>query len=1196
MPVARWPQLCPFLIAILAALIPPPALGDPVIYVDQNATGSTHDGSSWCNAFLFLQDALGVATYGTTVKVADGTYTPVPSSPTNPRQTSFHLVNGVTIEGAYAGCGAPNPNDRNTVQYETTLTGDLNGDDVEVLSPYDLLNEPTRAENSYHVVTGSDRDESAVLNGFTISGGNANNDAFPHDSGGGVYCDRGVPTITNCSITQNAAVNGGGLYFYRGSHATIRNCSIIGNAASHGGGLGAWLSSPTVTNCTIKGNNAYFGAGLYGWESNVEITNCAIANNVGGVGGGILCGDEGRPTVTGCDITGNTAAWKGGGIYASSFTNLTIRNCMISGNSAIEWGGGVASAEDNLMLSDSMIVGNTAGGQGGGIQCWVKSNATILNCLITENVAPSGGAIHCGANATPTIHNSILWTDKPQEIVTVEDCEITVGYSDVQGDWLSVGGNGHLIWREGNIAIDPMFVDPKENDYHLGPDSPCIDAGDPQYEVGQNEIDVDREFRISNGRIDMGADEYHDCNANDVADYDDISNGASGDCTLNSIPDECEPDCNLNGEPDSCDIANGANEDCTLNGIPDECEPDCNGNNAADSCDVMNGTSEDCNGDGVPDECIELENDCDSNKRPDECDTASGAVQDCNANGIPDVCEDTTADCNGNGIWDRCELACGMNGDVDRDGVIDECEELLRLWVDDDAALDPSPGDPLRSDPAEDGSRDHPYDAIQEAIDAARDKEGAEGSEAYFVEIIVADGNYTGLGNRDLAVHGRPYLVRSERGPVGCIIDCERQGRGFYLGFGETMGTRLQGLTIVNGMADYGGGVACENSSNPTISQCVITNNRARFLGGGIYGAGSGPILADCVIAGNITDGDGGGGHFDDASHPTIRRCQISGNVAAVWGGGLNFRDLCRPTIAGCTISDNTAGHVGGGIHYVDSHPTITHCLVSQNMANSAGGGIACNLSGESTISDSVIAGNSATNEEYGKGGGILSSNCHDLEVIACTITGNRASVAGGGYHAWGIYQKLSNCIFWGNTPDEIVGKNSAEITVQYSDVRGGGEAVAGDVILIWEDGNVEADPLFRNPDGLDGNPDAWEDNDYRLSSGSPCIDAGNDEAVPSDTLDVDADDNTKKAVRLDLDGHARVLCGRVDMGAYEFGIGDYDCDRSVTLVDFESWLDCVTSPNDPISVGCEPFDFDGDGDADLLDWGGFQAVFSEFD
>ena len=78
-----------------------------------------------------------------------------------------------------------------------------------------------------------------------------------------------------------------------------------------------------------------------------------------------------------------------------------------------------------------------------------------------------------------------------------------------------------------------------------------------------------------------------------------------------------------------------------------------------------------------------------------------------------------------------------------------------------------------------------------------------------------------------------------------------------------------------------------------------------------------------------------------------------------------------------------------------------------------------------------------------------------------------------------------------------------------------------------------------------------------------------------------------------DLDGHARVLCSDVDMGAYEFGIGDYECDPDVDPDDFASWDACMTDPdNGPYDPGCEAFDFEYDGDVDLSDFAGFQEVF----
>jgi hypothetical protein len=120
-------------------------------------------------------------------------------------------------------------------------------------------------------------------------------------------------------------------------------------------------------------------------------------------------------------------------------------------------------------------------------------------------------------------------------------------------------------------------------------------------------------------------------------------------------------------------------------------------------------------------------------------------------------------------------------------------------YVDDDAPGDPGPGDPTISDPLEDGSADHPFDAIQEGIDAAVDGD----------TVLVLDGTYTGEGNRNLDFAGRLITVRSENGPENCIIDCEQAGRGFKFRTGETADAVVDGLTITNGNVGYeaGGGV-----------------------------------------------------------------------------------------------------------------------------------------------------------------------------------------------------------------------------------------------------------------------------------------------------------------------------------------------------------------------------------------------------
>jgi hypothetical protein len=283
-------------------------------------------------------------------------------------------------------------------------------------------------------------------------------------------------------------------------------------------------------------------------------------------------------------------------------------------------------------------------------------------------------------------------------------------------------------------------------------------------------------------------------------------------------------------------------------------------------------------------------------------------------------------------------------------------------YVDDDALNDPGPGDPTISDPLEDGSAAHPFDAIQEGIDAAADGD----------TVLVLDGTYTGDGNRELDLHAQVVTVRSENGPETCTIDCEQSGRGFFLHSGEAAGSVLDGLTVARGTVDgSGGGILCFNGSSPTIANCVIRESVAALIGGGIccyYG--SHPTITGCVITGNIADdpnlgGDGGGIACYVDSSPTIANCVISANTALMapsgWeqanGGGIWCGTSCNPTIVNCLIRDNHATSNGGGLSSDDvSQPAIVNATFVRNSADSGvGGGVYCHWNSAVTISNSVF-------------------------------------------------------------------------------------------------------------------------------------------------------------------------------------------------------------------------------------------------
>ncbi len=218
------------------------------------------------------------------------------------------------------------------------------------------------------------------------------------------------------------------------------------------------------------------------------------------------------------------------------------------------------------------------------------------------------------------------------------------------------------------------------------------------------------------------------------------------------------------------------------------------------------------------------------------------------------------------------------------------------VYVDDDAPNDPAPGDPQVSDPGECGSSEHPFDAIQEGIDAV-----LEGG-----EVIILDGVYTGMGNKYVDFRGKSIHLYSQNGPYDCVVDCENEGCGFKFYQDEDHTSVLEGITVINGNGYYGGGIYIEYGSSPTITRCIFRNNSA------------------------YSNGGGGIGCYD--SHAVIDRCIIANNTAEgiLCSGGIYFH-LCDAVVTNCTIYGNTSNQPGGGLRAVHSTVDVVNCIVWNN-------------------------------------------------------------------------------------------------------------------------------------------------------------------------------------------------------------------------------------------------------------------------
>ena len=402
-------------------------------------------------------------------------------------------------------------------------------------------------------------------------------------------------------------------------------------------------------------------------------------------------------------------------------------------------------------------------------------------------------------------------------------------------------------------------------------------------------------------------------------------------------------------------------------------------------------------------------------------------------------------------------------------------------YVDDNAPGDPGPGDPTISDPLEDGSAEHPFDAIQEGIDAATDGD----------TVLVADGTYTGVGNKNLDYAGKAITVRSENGPDTCVIDCENDSRGFHFHSGETADSIVEGFTVTNGdhgilcvesspaigdctiTGNAGAGISCWGG-DPTITGCTITQNTGGWAGGIELFNGSATI-SNCLIADNAGIHYGGGIGCECAD-VTITECTITGNsvagshghgggVACLYGsaivtdstiadnagGGLYFDDNDH-IIENCTISENTTDGSGGGIYCVDvGNLTITNCTISKNSVEGSGGAIYCEGVGNLAIANCTIMSNSAGT--WDPGGGVCCMTDGDVVVTGCTISGNTAGVGGG--------------VCYSGDGDLVV----ADCTISENSVEGSGGGVkyAGGGRLTISNCTITHNAAASNGPGLGG-------------------------------------------------------------------------------------------------------------------------------
>jgi hypothetical protein len=399
------------------------------------APGGDGDCSAWAEACA-LQTALGMATAGDEIWVAQGLYKPT-DVPTDTLAT-FLLPSGVALYGGFDGTETRREQ-RDWENNLTVLSGDIDNNDLSDSNGVITNTRAITGTNSYHVVSGIALTETAVLDGFTITGGRANGQAGQDTYGGGLL-NAGSPTNS--------------------SNLTIANSRFSGNVASSGGGIGNLYGPLSLTNSVLSNNRARAGGGMYNLDaSSTSLADVSFSGNVAsveypqieGASGGGMYNDHSIPELSRVEFISNTlevptngGIGYGGGMYNLS-SSPVLKQVLFKGNGSSQSyipsyiGGGMYNQDSDPYLEDVVFDGNL--GEHGAGMVNDNSNPTLINVSFENN--QNNGKFSAG----PTMEN---YQSNPLLINVLFRLNSSAGQGSAVGGMSNAQSNPMLV----NVVFD----------------------------------------------------------------------------------------------------------------------------------------------------------------------------------------------------------------------------------------------------------------------------------------------------------------------------------------------------------------------------------------------------------------------------------------------------------------------------------------------------------------------------------------------------------------------------------------------------------------------------------------------------------------------------------------------------------------------------------------------------------------------
>ncbi|MBN1124226.1 MAG: hypothetical protein JXA82_04400 [Sedimentisphaerales bacterium] len=505
-------------------------------YVDDNASGA-NTGLNWTDAFISLQDALAAAQEGEHVHIGQGVYYPDRGNDVlqGDRQASFHLRNGITIKGGYAGNGAVNPYTRDIDLHKTIFSGDLLNNDEPLASwewedVHSYARDSSRDDNAYSVVTGNGTDETAVLDGVTITAGNANlygvygqqydvpccNNMYtePGNNGGGMYNDHGNPSLNHCTFYRNTAISfgaktGGGAVCNVNGGPVFRGCRFVenfsfsGDVTARGGAVLSINGKPGFVDCLFERNMTtgfdaeYYGGAMmqlggearmercrfeqnqavFSWagalylrDCQIEIIDSEFIGNEGTDGSGAIGSAAAHIEIKGSNFVDNVGP--DGGAISASEGSLTIRDSQFLNNHASWHGGAIDNWFNEVVIHRCLFANNQCDIEGGAIHSF-NNRLSLENATLVNNSAESrGGALASSHFAELDVANSIFRSNSAQDgnhLWVWDNTKVSIRFSNLEGgmNGISIDSADNLTWGDVNMDVDPLFADTTAGDYHL---------------------------------------------------------------------------------------------------------------------------------------------------------------------------------------------------------------------------------------------------------------------------------------------------------------------------------------------------------------------------------------------------------------------------------------------------------------------------------------------------------------------------------------------------------------------------------------------------------------------------------------------------------------------------------------------------------------------------------------------------------